>query len=277
MALTQAEIDKLNHYGAEFQKLQLGTVLSNIEGGVVAAGSISTAELADGVLSADATGRAKMANGFVTATQIANATITTTQISATAAITGSQLSATADIAGTQLAAAANIAGTQLAAAANIAGSQLSATAGIVGTQLASSTIADSNLVVVPFTATATLTAAAAATPVDIVATASVPAGKKIYITSMLMAVNGGTAWTDVTATVVTLQDKAGAPVLALTAAKAQLTANAVLDLVSTGITLAAPVLTGVGLTAAVGLTIKGDANFAAGSDIVVTVSGFIKA
>lgn len=266
MSLTQAQIDALNVSSPEAQAIQLGTAIASAQAGDLATGSVSTAELADGILTADAAGRAKMANGFVTATQIANATITTTQISATAAITG-----------TQLAAAANIAGTQLAAAANIAGSQLSATAGIVGTQLASSTIADSNLVVVPFTATATLTAAAAATPVDIVAAASVPASKKIYITNMLLAVNGGTAWTDVTATVVTIQDSAGAPVLALTAAKAQLTANAVLNLTSTGITLAAPIITGVGLTAQQGITIKGDANFAAGSDIVVTISGFIKA
>jgi len=264
--MTQAQIDALNVSSPDAQAIQLGTAIAAAQAGDLATGSISTAELADGILTADAAGRLKMADQYVTAAKITNSTITTTQISGTAAITGAQLSASA-----------NIAGTQLAAAANIAGTQLSATAAIAGTQIASSTIADSNLVVVPFTATATLTAAAAATPVDIVATASVPAGKKIYITEMLMAVNGGTAWTDVTATIVTIQDKAGAPVLALTAAKAQLTANAVLALTSTGITLAAPVITGVGMTAAVGLTIKGDANFAAGSDIVVTISGFIKA
>ena len=71
----------------------------------------------------------------VTAAKIANATITTTQISASAGILGSQLAASAGIVGTQLSASANIAGSQLAAAAGITGSQL-ANNTITSTQLA---------------------------------------------------------------------------------------------------------------------------------------------
>jgi len=99
---------------------------------------------------------ADLANLCVTAGKIANATITTTQISATAGITGAQLAAAAAITGAQIAAGANIvgtqlsataaiAGTQLAAGANIAGSQLAATAAIAGTQLAANTIDSSRL------------------------------------------------------------------------------------------------------------------------------------
>jgi len=243
VVLSDGLINTLNNSSPANQLVQLGTQLDNALAGILPTGSISLAELADSMFTADAAGRAKFVDQFVTAAKIANFTITTTQISATAAITGSQLAAAA---------------------------------AIVGTQLAANTVTPSNLSEIPFVATATLTAAAAATPVDIVATASVPTGKKIYITDILLYVNGATAWTDVTATVVTIQDKAGSPVTAVTAAKAQLTGSTFLRLESTGITMAAPVLTGVGLTASVGLTIKGDANFAAGSDIVCTVTGFIK-
>lgn len=149
-------------------------------------------------------------------------------------------------------------------------------ANVTTAKIADEAITDAKKVVVPFVASATLTSAAAATPVDIIPTASVPTGKKIYITGMILTVNGATAWTDVTATVVTIQDKNGTPVLGLTAAKAQLTGSAILGLFSTGITLSTAVSLGTGFTATQGLTIKGDANFAAGSDIVVTVSGFIK-
>jgi hypothetical protein len=74
----------------------------------------------------------------IVAANIANATITTTQISASAAILGTQLSSSAAILGSQLSASAAIVGTQLSASANIAGSQLAAAAGITAAQLVSS-------------------------------------------------------------------------------------------------------------------------------------------
>lgn len=124
--------------------------------------------------------------------------------------------------------------------------------------------------------TGVLTAAAAATPVHVIPAASVPAGKKFYPLGMILSVDGATAWTDVTATVVKLQDTAGSPVAAVSVAKAQLTGNAVLGFFSTGVTLQTPVRTGVGMTAAKGLDVAGDANFAAGSDMSVTVFGVVK-
>lgn len=122
--------------------------------------------------------------------------------------------------------------------------------------------------------TAILTSAAAATPVHLIPVGSVPTGKKIYISSMLMNVNGATAWTDTTGTKVLLQDTAA--VEALEAAKAQLTGNAALSLVSAGITLKNPILQGIGLTVNDGLDIVADHNFAAGSDLYVTVTAYIK-
>jgi hypothetical protein len=120
----------------------------------------------------------------------------------------------------------------------------------------------------------TLTAAAAATPVVIVPDADVPTGKKFYPTNFYLKVNGATAWTDVTATVVIVEDTAGTDFFSV--AKAQLTGNALLGPLSTGVTPAAAFYTGVGGGDGLGLQIKGDANFAAGSDIVFQVSGFIQ-
>lgn len=124
----------------------------------------------------------------------------------------------------------------------------------------------------PFNLTATLTSAAAATPSHIVPAASVTGSKKIYITAIYLKVGGGTAWTDVTATKVQLQDTAGTPIVAATFLKALLTGNAVLQ--GSG---ASTILAGMvdGLTAAKGLDIVGDANFAAGSTITVRVVGYI--
>ena len=123
---------------------------------------------------------------------------------------------------------------------------------------------------------ATLTATAAAAGVEVIADANVPAGKKFYPLGHLLSVGGTTAWTDVTATILTFQDTAGSPVVAATFAKAQLTSQAQLQFLSTGVTLATPVRTGVGMTAGKGMRLKGDANFTAGSDITITAFGIIK-
>jgi len=123
---------------------------------------------------------------------------------------------------------------------------------------------------------ANLTAAAAGTAVHVIPAAQVPAGKKFYLLGFLLSVGGTTAWTDTTATVVKLQDTAASPVVAASVAKAQLTSQAQLGLLSTGVTLGTEVRTGVGLTAAKGLDVVGDAVFAAGSTITVTAFGIIK-
>lgn len=124
--------------------------------------------------------------------------------------------------------------------------------------------------------TATLTAAAAATPVTVIAASKVAAGKKFYPLGLFLKVNGATAWADATATIVRLKDTNGTPVVFATFAKAQLTGNAILDAVSTGVTLGTAMSLGLGLTAAKGVVVDADAVFGAGSDIVVTVFGIVK-
>ena len=118
------------------------------------------------------------------------------------------------------------------------------------------------------------TAATAGTAVHILTDAEV-GSKKAYVTGAILKVDGATAWTDSTGTVVTVQDTNGSPVVGLTYAKAQLTGNAVLVLGSTGVTIGDAVSDGSGFTAAKGLDIIADSNFDAGSDIKVTVFGFI--
>lgn len=127
----------------------------------------------------------------------------------------------------------------------------------------------------PFRATQTLTAAAAATPVNLVAAGSVTGGKKIYVTDFIVTVNGATPWTDLTATEVYLQDTNGTPVKAATIDKDGLTASAVLGKFTSNVTIQTPMSLGTGLTANKGLDVVADGNFAAGSDLVVTVCGFI--
>ena len=123
-----------------------------------------------------------------------------------------------------------------------------------------------------FKKTATLTSAAAATPVHLLTAAEVGAGKKAYISKMYFSVDGATAW-GTTATV-TVQDTAASPVVGATVAVAGLTANAMIDEGNTNVTLAAPVADGAGFTTAKGIDIAANAN-GTGSNLLVTVFGCI--
>ena len=125
-----------------------------------------------------------------------------------------------------------------------------------------------------FHKTATLTAAAANTPVHILTDAEVGTGVA-HIATFLLNVNGGTAWTDSTGTIVTVQDTDGTPTVGITAAKAQLAGNALLNLLETGITVGDAIIDGTGFTAAKGLDIAADSDFDAGDDIIVTISGVV--
>lgn len=123
-----------------------------------------------------------------------------------------------------------------------------------------------------FKKTATLTSAAAATPVHLLTDAEVGAGKKAYVSKIFFSVDGGVNW-GTTATV-TLQDTAASPVVGATVAVAGLVANAMIDEGNTNVTLAAPVADGAGFTTAKGLDIAGNAN-GTGSNLIVTVFGCI--
>jgi hypothetical protein len=126
-----------------------------------------------------------------------------------------------------------------------------------------------------FVKTVTLSSALAATPVEIISAATIGTGRKFYVTSILLTVNGSAAWTDSTGTVVTIQDTNGTPVIGASFAKSLLTANTVLSHLSAGVLLS-PILLGTGFTTAKGLTVSADSNFDAGSDIVITICGVIK-
>lgn len=127
---------------------------------------------------------------------------------------------------------------------------------------------------IPFRKTVKLTSAAATTPVEIIADADVGAGKCVYINSLYANVNGGDAWAG-TGTAVKIQDTDNTPVAAITFAKGKLTANAQLAFLSDGVTLGDGIKDGTGMTPAKGIEIVGDDAFSAGSDLIVTVTGFI--
>lgn len=123
-----------------------------------------------------------------------------------------------------------------------------------------------------FKKTATLTSAAAATPVHLLTDAEVGSGKKAYVSKIYFSVDGGTAWA--TTTNVTLQDTANTPVVGATVLVAGLTANAMIDEGDTNVTLGEAIADGDGFTAGKGLDIAGNAN-GTGSDLIVTVFGCI--
>lgn len=123
-----------------------------------------------------------------------------------------------------------------------------------------------------FKKTATLTSAAAATPVHILTAAEVGAGKKAYVSQVFLSVDGAVNW-GTTATI-TLQDTNSAPVAGATFDASKLLANSMHQLASSDFTLLAPVADGAGFTAAKGLDVVGNAN-GTGSNLLVTVFGCI--
>lgn len=124
-----------------------------------------------------------------------------------------------------------------------------------------------------FTRTATITSAAAATAVPLIADSEVPAGFTPYVTDFIARVNGTTGW-GTTATV-KIQDSNGTPVDFVTMAVAALTNQARVFKSSSNVTIENAMANGTGGTASKGLQLKGDAN-GTGSDLIVTVTGFYK-
>ena len=125
---------------------------------------------------------------------------------------------------------------------------------------------------IPFRKTATLTSAAAGAAVHVLTDEDV-GSKTAYLLGAILKVDGETAWTDGTGTIVKIQDTAD--MVGLTYAKEQLTDSAVLVLGSTGVTIGDAVAEGSGFTAAKGLDIIADANFAAGDNIKITIYGYM--
>ena len=168
-------------------------------------------------------------------------------------------------------------GAAIAKALNVGGAvkaaSLAATGDVSGATLHLGTFQ----VAAPFAVTKKITAAAAGTVVHLLQdsdVAAVGASAKAYLTGFTMVVDGATPWTDVTATELLLQDTAGN--VFATAAKAGLTANAVLRPGSGSVVLGEALIRGSGSAVGKGIDLIGDANFTAGSDVYVTVTGYIQ-
>lgn len=127
---------------------------------------------------------------------------------------------------------------------------------------------------IPFRKTVTLKSADAETPVSIIADADVGTGKCVYITGFYANVSGNEAWAG-TGNNVIVRDRASSPVSAITLPDSILTDSAQLMFGSTGVVLGDGIKDGTGMTPAEGIEIVGDGEFTAGSDLIVTITGFI--
>ncbi len=124
-----------------------------------------------------------------------------------------------------------------------------------------------------FFRTATITSAAAATPVSLLSDLVVPDGKKVYLEGFIAKVNGATLWA--TTANVKIQDTNGTPVDFVTMLVAALTGNATVVPGTANVTLENAYALGTGGTLSKGLQLLGNAN-GTGSDLVVSVWGVIK-
>lgn len=125
----------------------------------------------------------------------------------------------------------------------------------------------------PFVRTCTITSAAASTAVACLTDATVPPGKKAYITGWHAKVNGATAWA--TTATCWIQDTSGTANYFVTLGVAALTGNAFVADHSSNVTQQAPYSRGLGGTADLGIEVACDAN-GTGSDLVVTIFGVVK-
>ena len=128
---------------------------------------------------------------------------------------------------------------------------------------------------IPFRKTVTLTSAAATAPVSIIADAAVGTGKCVYITGFYANVDGNEAWVGDDGNSVIVRDRASSPVSAITLPDSILIDSAQLMFGSTGVVLGDGIKDGTGMTPAEGIEIVGDGAFTAGSDLIVTITGFI--
>ncbi len=135
------------------------------------------------------------------------------------------------------------------------------------------TIAGSKASDVAFVRSCTITSAAAATAIHCLVDADIGSGKKAYVTYWHAKVNGATLWA--TTATCSIQDTNGTPVSFVDIGVAALTGNAFVQAATVGVTLNSPFSLGTGGTASKGLDIACNAN-GTGSDLVVTIAGFMK-
>lgn len=128
---------------------------------------------------------------------------------------------------------------------------------------------------IPFYGIVTLVKGVANVPVYIITDEQVGEGRQAFVTGMQFINSGATAWTDTTATKVTIEDSNGDDVTAI--AKAGITASVIINAIGgTNQTLGAKQIAGAGMTAGKGIRVVADAVFVAGTDLKIAVWGFIK-
>lgn len=127
---------------------------------------------------------------------------------------------------------------------------------------------------IPFHRVVSLQSASGATPQEILSDAFVGVSKKAYITHWHAKVNGATAWTG-TVTKVDIKDNNDTVIVSLPIGV--LLSQALLSLLSAGITVGTQLSLSAGSAAGKGLKVVADANASiGGSDLVLTVSGYVK-
>lgn len=124
----------------------------------------------------------------------------------------------------------------------------------------------------PFFVTSTLHSLSAATPVIALADSNLGAGQSAYLENYRATVSGGVGWLAITSVQIT--DNTGA--VLVTIPILNLVGNALLGPFTTGITNAASYSQSTGTTMGSGLRIVANANGSAGSDLIFTLSGYIK-
>lgn len=125
-----------------------------------------------------------------------------------------------------------------------------------------------------FKKTAILTSAAATTAQTLLTDLETEGGT-VYITNIIAKVNGGTAWSGGTFSKAVIQDNAGSPVEQASIAVAGLTGNALLFPSTANVTIGAGISLQSGATAGKGISLVGDNAAGAGSDLYVTIVGYI--
>lgn len=128
---------------------------------------------------------------------------------------------------------------------------------------------------IPFFFSAALPSATAGSPVTLVPDFSTGplAGRQVYLTDFIARVDGSTPWA--TTTAVSIKDTNGTPVQFASIPASVLTANAVVQRQTSGITLADALTRATGGTASKGLVIQGDVN-GTGSNLIVSGWGYYK-
>jgi len=127
-----------------------------------------------------------------------------------------------------------------------------------------------------FSRTASISATVAGTRIHLLAEADLPEGKKAFPLGFFMILNGEVSWTGGTGTAIYIADSGTDLIYRLAAIEAaQLVAGNYLCPDSDGVTLEAECGMNLGCRTGKGIDVLADADFGAGSDLVVTVYGYM--